>query len=63
VKSYLLIVWHDVEPALEGPFLTEEARLERANEIRESSNEHGVYNLEAEGKVIVDGFSPREALD
>lgn len=63
MKLYLLIVWHDVEPSLEGPFSTEADRLERAREIRASSDEHGVYNLEAEGKVIVDGSSAEEALD
>ncbi len=62
MKSYLLIVWHDVEPSLEGPFTTDADRLERAREIRASSDEHGVYRLEAEGEISVSNFSGEEAL-
>lgn len=63
MKAYLLVVWHDVEPALEGPFENEADRLERAREIREGSDEHGVYHLDAEGEVRVGNFSGEEALD
>lgn len=56
-KLYLLVVWHDVEPELEGPFNTEDDRYARARQIREESDEHGVYPLDAEGKVEVSAYS------
>lgn len=60
VKHYLLIVWHDVEPALERPFGTDTDRLERAREIRHESDEHGVYRLDADGGAVVGTFSGGE---
>lgn len=56
MNRYLLIVWHDIEPQLEGPFDNDEARLARAREVREESDEHGVYRLNAQGEASVDSF-------
>lgn len=60
MKHYLLILWHDVQPELEGPFGDDEARLARAREIRDDSDEHGVYRLDAAGDVEVAPFSGGE---
>lgn len=49
---YLLSVWADVEPTLEGPFASDETRLTRAREIR-------TKNLNEEGGLFkVDMDSP-----
>lgn len=56
MNKYLIVVWHDVEATLEGPFPTSEARNDRAREIRQGSDEHGLYALNAEGTATVDNF-------
>ncbi|MHB8698661.1 MAG: hypothetical protein ACYC9J_11650 [Sulfuricaulis sp.] len=44
---YLVFVWSDVEPSLEGPFTTPDERVSRAREFRrENGDEHGIYWLD-----------------
>lgn len=58
MKNYLLVIWGDVEPKLLGPFDTPEERDQKAREIRkEEGDNHGIYALQAEGKVEVDAYS------
>jgi len=45
-KLYLVIVWGDVEPNIEGPFTTPEERDAFAGKYRfEEGDEHGIYKL------------------
>lgn len=60
MQHYLLIIWNDIESAVEGPFENDEARLARAREIREESDEHGVYRLNSPGEPTVEDFSGGE---
>lgn len=47
---YLLFIWGDVEPNLEGPFGSHGERLARAQELRrEEGDEHGAYWLDVTG--------------
>jgi len=43
---WLLIVEGDVEPRLEGPFLNDGLRLDRARELRDKSEDDGLYRLD-----------------
>jgi len=56
MQKYLIVVWHDVEASIEGPFPNEEARLDRAREIRQGSDEHGLYALDTEGTATISNF-------
>lgn len=38
MQKYLIVVWHDIEASIEGPFPNEEARLDRAREIRQGTD-------------------------
>lgn len=51
-NRYLVIVWRDLEPDIEGPFDSEKERDEFALAFRkEEGEEHGIYPLDIEGKV------------
>lgn len=48
---YLFVTWGDVEPEVIGPFPSEDARNDKAKEIRqEEGDENGIFMLD-----IVDG--------
>ena len=57
-QLYLVVVWGDVEPSIEGPFVDEVKRADRAVEIRKGPDgrDHGLYALEI--KDAVPEFSP-----
>lgn len=58
MNYYLLIIWGDLEPELEGPFDTEEDRDIRAKKFREEEgDEHGLYMLNSEGEAEVNAYS------
>lgn len=58
MQHYLLVVWCDIEPEIQGPFDTEEERDIKAREIRrEEGDEHGLFMLDAEGEVEVNAYS------
>jgi hypothetical protein len=59
---YLIIVFGDVEPSIEGPFETEGDRDAFAGEHRAETDEDGVYRLDvsAEGKPEVYSYSGGE---
>ncbi len=62
---YLLFIWGDVEPNLEGPFGTHGERLARARELRrDEGDEHGVYWLDVTGSGALEiGAFAGNALD
>lgn len=44
---YLVFIWSDVDPEIEGPFESQEARMERAKALRsEFGEENGLYKLD-----------------
>lgn len=52
-EKWLLVVWDDVEPALFGPFATDEERDTEAKKMRkEHGDEHGIYTLEYGGAQL-----------
>ena len=63
MKPYLLVTWGDVHPELLGPFGSEEARDQKAAEIRAANEEDGVYKLSAEGPVSIELYTGFEMDD
>ncbi|MBN1224399.1 MAG: hypothetical protein JXB23_14220 [Candidatus Aminicenantes bacterium] len=56
-NHYLLIVWHDVEPEIQGPFKSAEERDKKALEIRfnePDGDEAGIYPLDIRSEGIPD---------
>lgn len=64
MKPYLLIVWNDIEPEIKGPFADEDERVNFAKGFRETDPEkdHGLYKVDASGRVEIDTFSGDEAV-
>lgn len=59
-RRFLLVVWDDVEPEILGPFPSEEARDEKARELRrEAGPDHGIYPLSVndEGTPLVGAYA------
>lgn len=61
MKLYLLIIEGDVEPHVEGPYKSEEERLEAAKAHRAETDEDGVFTIDAEGTFEIGTF-PGEAF-
>lgn len=52
MNKWIVFVWGDVEPSIEGPFATDEERNEKAKQLRqEHGDEHGIYALDVEQGV------------
>lgn len=52
-KYYVLMVMHDVDPELHGPFADAVARDRHARRLRtEHGDEHGIFTLEVSGKGV-----------
>lgn len=50
-EYYVLVVWGDVSPDLQGPFADELQRDTRARELKaEYGDEHGIYALEVDSQ-------------
>lgn len=62
MNKYLLVLWHDIEPELFGPFDDEEARLKKAQSIRDDDGEgeHGLYRVNSETCPEIDTFANLE---
>ncbi|MDY6950640.1 MAG: hypothetical protein SWE60_03945 [Thermodesulfobacteriota bacterium] len=46
---YVLVVWGDVSPDLQGPFANERQRNVRAGQLKAAyGDEHGIYALEVD---------------
>jgi hypothetical protein len=55
---YIIFIWGDVDPALMGPYKTEEERDRIAREIRkEEGEEHGIYQLDVDKGTEVGLYS------
>ena len=58
-EYYVLVVWDDISPDLQGPFANEGQRNKRASELKaEYGDEHGIYALEvdSEGRPTVSSY-------
>ncbi|OPL17189.1 MAG: hypothetical protein AVO38_06250 [delta proteobacterium ML8_D] len=56
---YVLVVWGDVSPDLQGPFTDEPQRDTRARQLKaEYGDEHGIYALDvdSEGRPTVRSY-------
>ena len=60
-QRYLLHVWGGVDPALHGPYATDEERVEAARAI--ASDEDGVFRLDATGTIEVASFGSWEIAE
>jgi hypothetical protein len=50
-EYYVLVIWGDVSPDLQGPFADELQRDTRARELKaEYGDEHGIYALEVDSQ-------------
>lgn len=59
-RHFLLVVWDDVEPEIMGPFPSEEARDEKARDLRHKEGpDHGIYPLSVteEGMPLVGAYA------
>lgn len=56
----MLVVWGDVEPSLCGPYATDATRLQAARRHRRLGDQHGLYRLDATGRVVIETFSGGE---
>lgn len=67
LHRYLIVVEDDVEPFLEGPFESDEARVLKATEHRQETQDDGLYRLDIhapEGvEIEVASFMNCELLD
>ncbi len=57
-QRYLLYVWRGVDPALHGPYASDEERVEAARAL--ASDEDGVFRLDAAGPIEVASFGAWE---
>ena len=58
-EYYVLVVWDDVSPDLEGPFADELQRDTRVRQLKaEYGDEHGIYALDvdSEGRPTVRSY-------
>lgn len=58
-EYYVLIVWGDVSPDLQGPFANERQRDARARQLKaEYGDEHGIFALEvdSDGRPTVSSY-------
>lgn len=65
-KLYLVFVWEDVEPEIQGPYADEDERDAAAGLFRaEEGDEHGIYRLDvnAQGEPSIDSFGGGEMDD